>query len=52
MNSLDKKILNILYKEIDVNDENIQEKYFQHLDHLIDAIIKIRFRKYKSKFKY
>ncbi len=46
----DQKILNILYKKIDTSDENVLEKYFNHLDHLIDAIINIRFKKYKTKF--
>ena len=44
MNEIDTKLKNILYKKIDVNDEDNEEKYFNHLDHLIDAVIKIRFK--------
>ena len=46
----DQKVLNILYKKLDISDENVQQLYFEHLDHLINAIINIRFKEYKSKF--
>ncbi len=50
MNEIDYKLKNILYKEIDVLDDNVLEKYFEHLDHLIDAIIIIRFKELKNNF--
>ncbi len=50
MNEIDTKLKNILYKKIDVNDEDTSEKYFNHLDHLIDAVIKIRFKNIKNNF--
>ncbi len=50
MNEIDTKLKNILYKKIDINDEDTSEKYFNHLDHLIDAVIKIRFKNIKNNF--
>ena len=50
MNDIDKKLKNILYKEIDVTNDNILEKYFKHLDDLINAVIKIRFKNIKNNF--
>ena len=52
MNTLDynKRLMDILYHPIDENDMNVQEEYFNHLNHLMEAIAYIRLKEYKKTF--